>query len=312
MAHSQKTKEKCMTQLMTIDTNNYAAMAKAMGTANETTGSSKSSQLARLRIHHSPIMGTAEVNGKNVNVEVIEGGAYKLEIPDGPTYYASGIKMRPFLQRFMYKRYVMGDAKTPNRFIKSLMTDDSKMEYDLKDNDGGFNCGKPAGYIKDFKALPEKMQDLIKQIKRVRVVQGVVELVNPTDDKGEKVDVEPTPFIWEIDNRDAFKEIGNSFASLAKMQRLPPQHIISANTAERKIPTGASYYVPVASLDVSNTIDLTQEDQVLFGDFMAWIDNYNSYIINQWAEKANSRMEDDDIDVVDGLVNIELDDEDAA
>ena len=108
-----------MTQLQTIDTNNYAAMAKAMGTANETTGSSKSSQLARLRIHHSPIMGTAEVNGKNVNVEVIEGGAYKLEIPDGPTYYASGIKMRPFLQRFMYKRYVMGDAKTPNRFIKS-------------------------------------------------------------------------------------------------------------------------------------------------------------------------------------------------
>jgi len=140
-----------MTQLMTIDTNNYAAMAKAMGTSNETTGSSKSSQLARLRIHHSPIMGTAEVNGKNVNVEVIEGGAYKLEIPDGPTYYASSIKMRPFLQRFMYKRYVMGDAKTPNRFIKSLMTDDSKMESDLKDNDGGFNCGKPAGTSKTLK-----------------------------------------------------------------------------------------------------------------------------------------------------------------
>ena len=55
-----------------------------------------------------------------------------------------------------------------------------------------------------------------------------------------------------------------------------------------------------------------QPDQVLFGDFMAWIDNYNSYIINQWAEKANSRMEEDDIDVVDGLVDIELDDEDAA
>ena len=86
IAHSEKTKEKYMTQLTTIDTNNYAAMAKAMGTANESTGSSKSSQLARLRIHHSPIMGTAEVNGKNVNVEVIEGGSYKLEIPDGPTY----------------------------------------------------------------------------------------------------------------------------------------------------------------------------------------------------------------------------------
>ena len=30
----------------------------------------------------------------------------------------------------------------------------------LKDNKGNFNCGKPAGYIKDFKALPVHMQDL--------------------------------------------------------------------------------------------------------------------------------------------------------
>ncbi|BCV06974.1 MAG: hypothetical protein CM15mV148_310 [uncultured marine virus] len=49
-----------------------------------------------MRIHHSPVMGTAEVNGKTVNVEVIEGGTYKLEIPDGPTYYASSVKVRPY------------------------------------------------------------------------------------------------------------------------------------------------------------------------------------------------------------------------
>lgn len=296
-----------MTQLTTIDTNNFAAMAKAMGIANEGKTSSKSSSLARMRIHHSPIMGTAEVKGKTVNVEVIEGGAYKLEIPDGPTYYASSVKVRPFMQRFMYKRYVQGGGNSPNRFIKSIMAD--TLNIDLKDNDGGFNCGKPAGYIKDFKALPQNMQDLIKQIKRVRVVLGTVEMVNPTDDKGNPVEVDVTPFIWEIDNRDAFKEIGGSFETLAKMQRLPVQHIITANTAERKIPTGASFYVPVASLDVSNTIELTEQDQVLFGDFMAWIDNYNNYIVNAWSEKANSKMEDDDVDVVDGIVDIEVEDE---
>ena len=75
-----------MTELTTIDPNNYAAMAKAMGIAHEGTGKTKSSSLARLRINHSPVMGTAEVNGKNVNVEVVCGGTYKLEIPDGPTY----------------------------------------------------------------------------------------------------------------------------------------------------------------------------------------------------------------------------------
>jgi hypothetical protein len=298
-----------MTQLTTINTNDYAAMAKAMGIAHEKTSSSSSS-LARLRINHSPIMGPAEVNGKTVNVEVVEGGTYKLEIPDGPTHYASSIKIRPFMQRFMHKRFVQGDAKKPNRYIKTIMAD--TLDIDLKDNDGGFNCGKPAGYIKDFKALPKSQQDLLKAIKRVRVVFGVVELVNPTDEKGNSVDVEPTPFIWEIDNRDAFKEIGISFNTLAKMQRLPIQHIITANTSERKIPTGASYFVPVASLDVSYTVDLSDQDQSLFGDFMAWVDNYNNYIINAWAEKANSHMEEDDINVVDDIVDVDIEEDEVA
>ena len=294
--------------LTTIDTDNYAEMAKAMGISEEAPTSSKSkSTLARLKLNHPPIMGTAEVKGKNVNVEVVEGGTYKLEIPDGPTYYSSSVKVRPFMQRFMYKRYMQGGGNTPNRFIKSIMAD--TLNIDLKDNDGGFNCGKPAGYIKDFKALPQNLQDLIKQIKRVRVVLGTVEMLNPTDDKGNPVEVDITPFIWEVDNRDAFKEIGSSFEKLAKMQRLPVQHVITANTEERKIPTGASFYVPIASLDVSKTIELTQEDQVLFGDFMAWIDNYNNYIVNAWAEKANSKMEDDEVAVLDDLVDIEVEDE---
>jgi hypothetical protein len=62
-------------------------------------------------------------------------------------------------------------------------------------------------------------------------------------------------------------------------------------------------------LDVTTTIELTDTDQVLFADFMSWVDNYNTYIINTWAEKANALMEDDDIDVVDDLVDIEVEEE---
>jgi|TARA_R100000455_G_C6265549_1_gene120785 hypothetical protein len=295
-----------MNQLVTIDTNNYAAMAKAMGIANEGSSSSSSS-LARMRINHSPIMGTAEVKGKNVNVEVVEGGTYKLEIPDGPTFFSPNVKFRPFMQRFMYKRFVKGSDTSPNRYIKTLMSDN--LNLDLKDNDGGFNCGKPAGYIKDFKALPEKTQELIRQIKRVRVVFGTVEMLRATNEKGEEAEVDVTPFIWEIDNRDAFKEVGGSFETLAKMQRLPIQHMITANTQERKIPTGASFYVPQVSLDLSNTIQLTDEDQALFGDFISWIDNYNNYILNSWSEKTNSKMDEEDEDVVEGLVDIEIDED---
>ena len=41
---------------------------------------------------------------------------------------------------------------------------------------------------------------------------------------------------------------------------------------------------------------------------LAWLDNYNQYILNLWQEKANSKMEDDDVDVVDNLVDIEVED----
>lgn len=292
-------------ELTTIDTNNYAEMAKAMGIANEGgTNKKKSSNLARLRINHSPITGNAEVKGKKVKMEVVSGGTYKLEIPDGPTYYAESIEVRPYLQRFMYKRYVRGQNDEPNRFVKTVMAD--TLNVDLKDNDGGFNCGKPAGYIADFKSLPEKTQELIKQIKRVRVVLGTVKLINPTDANGEEVTLDETPFIWEVDNRDAFKTVGSAFTQLAKMQRLPVQHVITATTEERTIPTGAVYYLPVVALDVTKTIELTQKEQGLFTDFLQWVQNYNEYIINAWQEKASSHDDEDDIEIVDGIVDIEL------
>lgn len=297
-----------MTELTTIDTNNFAAMSKAMGYAIEADKKTSSNTLPRLRINHSAIMGLADVNGKKVNMEVVEGGTYKLEIPDGPTYYASAIKMRVYLQRFMYKRFVKGSDKTPNKFIKTLMHDN--LNDDLKDNEGGFNCGKPAGFIKDWKALPEKMQNLIKEIKRVRAVLGTVELVNPVNEKGEPVELDISPFIWEIDNRDAFKEVGSCFSKLAKMKRLPVQHMISAQTEERKLPNGSSFYLPVVSLDVTKTVELSQDDQNRFADFMAWIENYNTYIINTYAEKAVSRHDNDLDDVdVDGIVDIEVEEE---
>ncbi len=298
-----------MTQLTTIDTNNFAVMAKAMGIAADAESKGAGGSLARMRINHTPIMGQTEVNGKMVNMEVVSGGTYRLDVPDGPTYYANSVIIRPYLQRFMYKRFVKGNDKTPNRFIKSFMTDDSKMESDLKDDSGGFNCGKTAGYIKDFKALPDKMQDLIKQIKRVRVIFGTVDFVNPVNDRGEDVELDTTPFIWEIDNRDAFKIVGDPLAKLAKMKRLPVMHNITCTALERKLPNGGSFYLPSVSLDITNNLELTDTEQELFADFMGWVDNYNTYVANAWSDKANSKMDEDDVDVVDGLVDIELDDE---
>ena len=289
-----------MNQVATIN-NNFSDMAKLMGMSVDNQQSAKSSVLARLRINHSPIMGEQEVNGKQVKLEVVSGGTYKLEIPDGPTYYASGVNVRPFVQRYMYKRFVKGNDSTPNRYIKTVMADN--LNIDLKDNDGGFNCGKPAGYIQDFKALPEKTQDLIRQIKRVRAVFGIVELVNPVDASGNPVTVDATPFIWEVENRDAFKTIGNVFVKLGKMRRLPPMHTFSASTSEQSLPNGNKFYLPETKLDLQKTLELDDETQETLGNFLAWITNYNEYISNAWDENAH-KHEDVDTATVDDFIDI--------
>jgi hypothetical protein len=280
---------------------NFSDMAKLMGMSVDNQQTEKASTLARLRISHSPIMGEAEVNGKTKKVEVVEGGTYRLEIPDGPTYYASKAVVRPFLQRFMYKRFVKGNDSTPNRYIKTVMADN--LNIDLKDNDGGFNCGKPAGYIQDFKALPESMQDLIKQIKRVRVVLGTVELIDPVDVAGKPVDLSSTPFIWEVENRDAFKSIGALFTKLGKMRRLPPQHTFTATTSEQSLPNGSSFYLPETALDLQTTLELDDATQETLGNFLAWVTNYNEYISNAWDENAH-KHEDVDKEGVEEFIDI--------
>ena len=280
---------------------NFSDMAKLMGMSVDNKQSEKASTLARLRISHAPIMGEAEVNGKTKKVEVVEGGTYRVEIPDGPTYYASKAVVRPFLQRFMYKRFVKGNDSTPNRYIKTVMADN--LNIDLKDNDGGFNCGKPAGYIQDFKALPESMQDLIKQIKRVRAVFGTVELIDPVDAAGKPVDLSSTPFIWEVENRDAFKSIGALFTKLGKMRRLPPQHTFTATTAEQSLPNGSSFYLPETALDLQSTLELDDASQETLGNFLAWVTNYNEYISNAWDENAH-KHEDVDKEGVEEFIDI--------
>ena len=297
-----------MSDLVTIDTANYAAMAKAMGIAGENTSTDKKANtLPRLKINHSPIMGEAEVQGKSMNVEVVQGGTYKLDIPDDKAIYATSATIRPFIQRFMYKRFVKNMSAKAGEpmgtYHKTLMADN--LNIDLKDNQGGFNCGKPSGYIQDFKSLPEKTQELIKQIKRVRVIFGMVDLIKPTNEKGEATEVDSQPFIWEIDNRDAFKIMAMPFTKLSQMKRLPVQHNVTLGTEERKLPNGNCFYLPTASLDMSKTIELSNEDQETFANFLAWVENYNSYIINEWDSQASQKHSDEDNSVVGDFIDIE-------
>jgi len=296
-----------MNEIVTINTENYSVMAKAMGLAGESSDS-KSSNLARLKLQHKNIMGEKEVGDEIEEVVKIKAGSYKLDVPDDTAYYAKEVTIRPFMQRFMYKRFVKNtNAKQGDPlgiFHKTIMADN--LNIDLKDNQGTFNCGKPSGYIKDFASLPADMQNLIKQIKRVRVIFGLITMKDmKTETEGKLTEVKDLPFIWEIDNREAFKIVGKPFATLSTMRKLPVQHNITALGDPRALPSGDKFYVPKVMLDTTNTITLSDKDQTTFTDFVSWIENYNTYIMNMWDEKVNSNMSTEDEDTVDQFVQID-------
>jgi len=305
-----------MNEVITISTDNYAQMAKAMGLeAANTNTIRKANNLNRLRIWHSPIMGQAEINGKTKNVEIIEGGSYRLEVLDeekSTYYYAKTAEVRPFMQRYMYRRYLANpNAKAgepKGSFHRTIMSD--TLNNDLKDNTGRFNCGKPAGFIEDFKALPTDMQDLIRQIKRVRVVFGTIKLDKPVDEKGKEVTVEKVPFIWEIDNRDAYKTIGDQFNIFLKKERLPLQHnMLLKETKENPLPNGSSFYTPLAQVNLSKLLDIDARDHKTFGDFVDWVKNYNDYIYKEWDEKSQARqstISEEDSNTVDQFIDVDL------
>ena len=288
------------TEVSTLNTANFAEMAQAMGMgADMSKGPAKASTLPRLRIWNQAVMGQVEVKGKMKNMEVVPAGMFRLQLPDDKYIYAEQANLRVFVQRFMYKRY---DSENKT-YVKTLMSED--LNGDLKDNTGGFNCGKPAGYIQDFQALPDDKKALIKQIKRVRVLLGEVELVNAVDDQGNEVASETYPFIWEIDNKDAFKTMGEPFTQLGRQKRLPVQHWIKCGSEERNLPTGASFFLPTQSLDMQTTIELTEGDQEKFGNFIEWIGNYNQYIVNAYNESAGSKISKADADLVEDFIDID-------
>lgn len=286
-------------EITTIDTNNYAIMAKAMGmTGEESSADKKSNTLPRFRIQHSPIIGSDKV--------LVKGGTFKLDIPDDKIIYAESAKIRPFVQRFMYKRFVKNMSAKAGEpqgiYHKTIMSDN--LNIDLKDNQGKFNCGKPSGFIKDFKALPVDTQEVIKQIKRVRVIFGLVDLQKCVNDKGESVKQDTTPFIWEVDNRDAFKTMGEPFKQFSKVKRLPVQHNVVLNTEERKLPNGNSFFLPTYTLNLKDTVDISEQDQETFINFMSWIDNYNTYIYNEWDMKAKKEVTEDEMETVEGFIDV--------
>jgi len=295
-----------MSELTLVGGNSFAAMADAMGMSVDISTPKKQNNLARLKLDHKGIMGEEVVGGKKKKVEVVAAGSYVLDRPNQDPVYGTDVSIRLFNQRFMYKKYIQGSGDAKSKYVKTIMSKD--LNGDLRDNDGGFNCGKPSGWIEDYAALPAETKTLLKSIKRVRVLFGEITMKDPVNAKGESLpEIVSAPFIWEVDNRDAFKTLGAPIAQMAKQNRILPQHNITLGSEEQSLPTGASYFLPTAVLDLSATVELTDKDQALFADFNAWVDNYNEYIVKEFNKLSKpEEVTQAEADIAAEFVDVEV------
>ena len=267
-----------MSTEITVATENGMSMSEMMG-VSVGEGGKKSSSLARMTQIHSGIMGSMDVGGKSIKTEVIPSGAYKLDLGEGKVAYSINPQIRVFAMRQQWTRWD-SDSSQMQKTVLSI-----DLKGDLKDNTGGFNIGRPSGYVEDWDNLPQATKELMRQVKRTKVVFGTVTLADAVDESGTTLDDVGIniPFILDVKNRDSIKALDAMVKQIARLNALPINYQLRLSAEEHTLPTGNTYNSMLFSLQEKQ--DLAESDNDVLRGFFEWITWSNGYVLDQWSSK---------------------------
>jgi len=286
------------TELATTGSSN--PLAELMGDPKQS--SEQRNALARINILSSAIKGEVELGGKKIKTDVVPVGAYKITLGDD-VFYAESIDVRILTDRLQWQRW----NSSTNEMEKSVMS--RSVNNDLQDSVGGFNLGRPSGYIEDFNALPEATKDVIRTVKRVKIFMGTVTIKNPVDDTGSPISGEyvDIPFIMDVKNRDSLKSIDASQKAVARKNSLPHMTKIVLTGAEASIPTGATYGYTLSTVGdiVAPSDDDNTYMQQTAADFLDYIQYSNAKIMDLHHERSNTSMDAEDAALVGSIIDVE-------
>jgi len=263
---------------LTVATENGMSMSEMMGVAIGE-GGKKSSSLARMTQIHSGIMGSMDVGGKTIKTEVIPSGAYKLDLGNGKIAYSTNPQIRVFAMRQQWTRW---DSDS-SQMQKTVLSVDLK--GDLKDNTGGFNIGRPSGYVEDWENLPQATKELMRQVKRTKVVFGTVTLADAVDESGATLSDVGTdvPFILDVKNRDSIRALDGAVKAIQRKNALPIQYKLDLSADQHTLPTGNTYSSMI--IDVGDKVEIAESDNDVLRGFFEWITWSNGYVLDQWSSK---------------------------
>jgi len=268
------------------------SLAEAVGVTPQS-GERKTAALPRVNLMHTGIMGSIDVNGKSIKTEVVPSGSFKITRGEDDVVYATSPSIRIFAIRQQYSKW---DAKE-EVMNKTVMSNDLK--GDLKDNLGTFNLGRPSGYIEDWDSVPDKTKDLIRSIKRKKILFGQLTASGVTDEAGNVVDeITDMPFYFEVPT-SSIQPLDSAVNALSRKNILP----IQCNFKLGHKPGGETWVT--LTLEYDGKVELQPEDQETLHNFLGYITTQNEYILDQWAEKNKQSISDDDAELVTHFVNVE-------
>ena len=291
-----------MTSTEVTLTTDGRSIAEMMGLSKGSSG--KRSMLARFSQIHSPLKGDMEINGKAVRVDVVPAGAYKLLQSDDKVAYAVSPKIRIYAQRMQWTRWD-SDANT---MVKTVLV--NNLTGDLKDNTGGFNAGRPSGYVEDFKSLPKATQELMRNTKRTKVVFGTVVMQGATDEHGNAIEdasltTQEIPFVLDVKSRGSITAIDDIMKSIDRKNVLPLQYFLNMGAEMHSMPNGSEY----ATFDITlgDKVDLVEADKDILDGFMEWISGMNNYINDTHNEKSGSSgLSATEESIINDIIDVEV------
>ena len=282
------------TELATL--NDGQSMLEAMGMAN-LSGGSGGAYVPRISLLQEPIMGTMDVGGKIVKTEVVPAGAFRINPDKHTTIYAENISVRIFTIRQQLTRYDVDTKKV----YKTVQAVDLKGE--LKDELGGFNLGKPGGYVADYNSLSEKQ----KAVRTAKIYYGVMTIKNPVNDNGEALDGydEPMPFVMDVTSAFTRRALDDALKAVLRKNVLPINYAFDLSHDVTKNKAGKE--ILLVKVLGGTQVDADDRDNDTFQMFLDRIEGINKYVLSKWDE-ANSndpQMSEEDIDLVHEFVDVE-------
>ena len=183
---------------------------------------------------------------------------------------------------------------------------DNNLKGDLKDSKGGFNIGRPSGYVANWENVPQETKDVMRVVKRTKLMFGTVNLNGAAlNEKGEAIEghTGEIPFIIDIKNRDSIKELDAVLKLLITKNVLPPKYTLSLGSKEHSMPTGATY--ATMTFAIKDPVDLSDGDSSVLQGFLDWIDWSNNYVLTQWKANNKEELSSEDDSLVSQLVDVE-------